>query len=60
MVWVFANGLGFRGLVPSWVMQKTQKMVLDAFFFNTQHYKIGIKGKGSNPPGKGVAHSPTP
>ena len=37
---------------------KDSKMVLDATLFNTQHYKVGIKGKVDNP-GKGVAPSPT-
>ena len=27
------------------VIPKTQKMVLDATLFNTQHYKVWIKGK---------------
>ena len=30
---------------PGWVIPKTQKMVLDATLLNTQHYKVGIKGK---------------
>ena len=34
-------------------------MVIDASLLNTQHYKIIIKGKASNP-GNGVASSPTP
>ena len=34
-------------------------MVLDAAFLNTQHYKVQIKGKWSNP-GKGVPSSATP
>ena len=33
------------GSIPGWVIPKTQKMVLDAALFNTQHYKIWIKGK---------------
>ena len=33
-------------------------MVLDAILLNTQHYKVQIKCKWSNP-GKGVAPSPT-
>ena len=41
------------------IITKTQKMVLDAFLLNTQHYKILIKNKWSNP-GKGVVPSPTP
>ena len=32
---------GRRGSNP----RSTQKMVLDASFFNTQHYKVRIKGK---------------
>ena len=27
------------------VIPKTQKMLLDASLFNTQHYKVRIKGK---------------
>ena len=59
MVRVFTNGLVDQGSIPGQVISKTQKMVLDAFFLNTQHYKVWIKGKSSNP-GKGVAPSPTP
>ena len=42
---VFTNGPGDRGSIPSWVIPKTQKMVLDAALLNTQHYKVRIKGK---------------
>ena len=42
---VFANGSGDRGSIPSQVIPKTQKMVLDTAFLNTQHYKVRIKGK---------------
>ena len=42
---VFANGLGDRGSIPGRVMPKTQKIVLDAAFLNSQHYKVKIKGK---------------
>ena len=42
---VFANGPGDLGSIPGWVIPKTQKMELDATWFNTQHYKVGIKGK---------------
>ena len=45
MVKVFANGLGDQGSIPARVIPKTQKMVLDASFLNTQQYKVGIKGK---------------
>ena len=31
--------------IPSRVKPKTQKMVLEATLFNTQHYKERIKGK---------------
>ena len=42
---VFANGPGDQGSLPGWVIPKAQKMVLDAALFNTQHYKMRIKGK---------------
>ena len=42
---VFANGPGDRGSIPGRAIPKTQKMVLDASLFNTQHYKVWIKGK---------------
>ena len=42
---VFANGPGNRGSIPGQVIPKTQKIVLDAALFNTQHYKVRIKGK---------------
>ena len=45
MVRVFANGPGDLGSIPSRVIPKTQKMVLDASLLNTQHYKVRIKGK---------------
>ena len=57
--WMFANGPGDRGSIPGWVIPKTKKMALDASLFNTQYYKLYIKGKWINP-GKGVAPSPTP
>ena len=41
------------------VIPKTQKMVLDASLFNTQHYKVQIKGKWSTS-GNVVTLSPTP
>ena len=56
---MFANGPGDLGSIPGRVIPKTQKMVLDASLLNTQHFKVWIKGKWSNP-GKGVAPSPTP
>ena len=55
---VFANGLGDQGSILGRVIPKTQKMVLDAALLSTQHYKVRIKAKWSNP-GKGVVPSPT-
>ena len=56
---VFANGPGDQGSIPGRVIPKTQKMVLDASFLNTQHYKVRIKGKVEQSR-EGVAPSPTP
>ncbi len=42
---VFANGPGDRGSIPGQVIPTTQQTVLDAALFNTQHYKVEIKGK---------------
>ena len=43
---VFANGPGDRGSIPGRVIPKTFKnMVLDTSLFNTQNYKVRIKGK---------------
>ena len=42
---VFANGPEDQGSIPGRVIPKTQKMVLDATLFNTQHYNVKIKGK---------------
>ena len=41
----FANGSGDWDSVPGRVIQKTQNMVLYTYLLNTQHYKVGIKGK---------------
>ena len=59
MVGVFANGSGDRDSIPSRVIPKTQKMLLDASLLNTQHYTELIKGKWSNLE-KEVAPTPTP
>ena len=59
VVRVFANDLEDLSQIPGRVIPKTQKMVLDASLLNTQHYKVWIKGKWSNP-GKRVAPSQTP
>ena len=40
---VFTNG---PGSIPGRVIPKTQKMVLDTTWLNTQHYKAKIKGSG--------------
>ena len=42
---MFANGLEDWGSIPGRVIPKTQKMVLDTALFNTQQYKVWIKGK---------------
>ena len=42
---MFANGPGDQNSVPGHVILKTQKMVLDASLFITQHYELRIKGK---------------
>ena len=41
----FANDPGDQGSIPGRVITKTPKMVLDASWLNTQHYKVRIKGK---------------
>ena len=42
---VFANGPRNRGSIPSWVILKTQKIILDTSLLDTQHYKVCIKGR---------------
>ena len=42
MVFVFANCPGDCGLIVGSVIPKMQKMVLDAFLFNSQLYKVQI------------------
>ena len=59
MVRMFANDLRDQGSVPGRFIPKSQKMVLDAFLLDTQHYKILINSMQSNP-GKEVVLSPTP
>ena len=39
---VFVNVLDDRGSIPGRVIPKTQKMLLYAAFFNTQHYKVRL------------------
>ena len=45
IVQVFANGPEDLGSIPGRIIPKTQKVVLDASLFNTQQYKVRIKGK---------------
>ena len=40
---LFANDPGDQGLILSHT--KDSKIVLDSALLNTQHYKVGIKGK---------------
>ena len=42
---VFTNGQGDWGSISGRVIAKDQKVVLDASLFNTQPYKLCIKGK---------------
>ena len=40
-----AKDLGDQCSIPGRAIPKTQKMLLDAFLLNIQHYKVWIKGK---------------
>ena len=42
---VITNGPGERGSIPGWVIQKTQKFVLDAALLNPLHFNVWIQGK---------------
>ena len=42
---LFANGPGHQGSISGRVIPKNKKMVLDAYLFNIQHYKVWLKGK---------------
>ena len=42
---VFTHGPENQGSIPSRVIPKSQKMVLDAALLNTQLYKVGVMGK---------------
>ena len=53
---VFANSPRDKGSIPSWVMPKTQKMLLDAALLNTQLYKVRIKGKVEQSRERSSAH----
>ena len=41
---VFTNGPGDLGSIPSRVIRKPLKIVLDTSLLNTQQYKVRIKG----------------
>ena len=41
---MFTNGQGDQVSIPGRVIQKTQKMVLDAALLDTQHYKVKDQG----------------
>ena len=43
---MFANGPGDSGSIPSRIISKTQKMVLNAALLNTRHYKWNNRGYG--------------
>ena len=55
MVRVFAKGSQDLGSIPSRVIPKTQKMVLDDTELNTQDYKVKIKSKVEQSREKGSA-----
>ena len=42
---MFANDPEDQGSIPSRVIPRTLKMVLDTYLLNPQHYKVRIKGK---------------
>ena len=45
VVRVFTNGLGDQSSILGQVMPKTQKIILDASWLNTQHLKVWVKCK---------------
>ena len=45
LVLMYRKGPGDLGSLQGCVVPKTQKIILDASLFNTQQYKVGIKGK---------------
>ena len=55
---LIVNGPGDLVSIPGPVIPKPQKMELDVSLLNTQHYKVWIKVKWSNPR-NGVGPSPT-
>ena len=42
---VFADRPVDQGSIPGQFIPKTEKMILDAALFNTQYYKVRLKGK---------------
>ena len=57
---VFANGSEDRGSILGHVIQKTQKMILDAALLNHHCYKVRINGKVELIQGKRVLPPSTP
>ena len=55
---VFANASGDLGSIPSRVIPKTLKMVLDTSLLNAQQYKARIKGKVEQSREMSSAHPP--
>ena len=47
MVRVFSNGMRDQGSIPDLFIPKNQKMVLDAFSLNTQHYRVSRAIQGT-------------
>ena len=58
MVRAFIDDLVDNVSIPGGIIPKTQKIVPNASFLNTKHYKVRIKGKWNNL-GKELAPSPT-
>ena len=42
---VFAKGPGDQDSIPGRIKPKSQKMILDTAWLNTQHHKVRIKAK---------------
>ena len=55
---MFANGPGDLGSIPGRDIPKTFKMVFDTSLFNTQQYKVCIKGKVKQSKGKKLPPPP--
>ena len=46
---IIANGQGDQGLIPGWVIAKTQKWYLMLPYLIKQYYKVKIKDKVEQP-----------